>query len=52
MIVYRISMETRDGSTTTARASYIVPRRVYDAIRVLLNPSQEGLSIHEGQDHE
>lgn len=42
-----IKLEKRIGNSTIARSSYIVPKRVYDAINVLLNPTIEGLSVRE-----
>lgn len=30
-----------------ARQSHIVPKRVYDAINVLINPTRGGLSVEE-----
>lgn len=30
-----------------SKQSYVVPKRVYDAINVLLNPTKEGLAVEE-----
>jgi len=44
---YIVRLEERNGIFPLAGASYIVPKRVYDAINVLLNPTREGLSVEE-----
>lgn len=47
-----VKLEKRSGSSITTHRNYIVPKRVYDAIDVLLNPTKEGLSVtseeHDG----
>ncbi len=40
-----IILEERGGSFY--RQSHIVPKRVYDAINVLINPTREGLTVEE-----
>jgi len=42
-----IILKKRSSGSQISRYSYIVPKRVYDAINVLLNPTIEGLSVEE-----
>lgn len=42
---YIIILEKHEGSFY--RQSHIVPKRVYDAINVLINPTREGLTVEE-----
>ncbi len=48
---YIIKLEKRNGIFPLSEGSYIVPKRVYNAINILLNPTKEGLAIEEFSDN-